>query len=177
VGAFAVPALAQDYPPVVPSINLLDSSGNGGHTVEPAEPVTVVVRNSHAATRYDIFFRQSPDRFLGAGMTDASGTLRKSVTIPSDAKPGPATLVVKHGADTFTMAIQVAGITVGAKLPRTGVNVTRLALVGLLVLTVGFGLVWIARSRREGALESAPVAKGKAHTNGKAAMAGPQKVR
>ncbi len=86
--AFAAPARAQ-YPPQRPTCQVNDS------TVAPGQTVQVSGQNWQSSSQVHIRFRQgNDDQIYGPFPTDAQGSFSASVTIPADARPGPARLVV-----------------------------------------------------------------------------------
>ncbi len=117
VFALATPAWAQ-YPPQPPTCQVNDT------TVAPGQTVQVSGQNWDSSSEVHIRFRQgNDDQVYGPFPTNAQGSFSTNVTIPSDAQPGPARLVVGGPDQTGRRAICRVEVTVdedGGEPPSPG---------------------------------------------------------
>lgn len=128
-------------------------------TVVPGEDVTVSGSDFEPGTTYTIVFH-SRSRLLARGTTDSS-TITDTVSIPTNAKPGDHTLVLRGTDDDGGPRVLRTAITVvgeantsapqTAGLPGTGADSTLLPLAGAGagVVLAGAGLVAYSRRRRQ----------------------------
>jgi LPXTG-motif cell wall-anchored protein len=133
--------------------------------VVPGEDVTISGSGFAAGTPYTITFHSTP-QLLARGTTPQSGTITRTVKVPSNATPGHHTIVLlgtdaSGGPRELDVAVTVVG-NIGSTqtqgggtggLPGTGADGNLMPLLGVgggLVL-VGAGFVGVSRKRRSSA--------------------------
>jgi len=151
---------------VVVGVGLGSAATARAQTPYPPTPANCSINNGQAVPRgglvplnclsllfnrtYLISFSQSPAVSLGSARTDAAGTLNTSVRIPSTAHAGAATITLQSGTDVHQFGITVAGASTGGGvgLPKTGQEIERYSIWGVVLVLIGTALVTYSRKRR-----------------------------
>jgi LPXTG-motif cell wall-anchored protein len=153
---WAATAKAQttDYPPTPANCSI-----NNGAAVSAGGLVPLNCIDLLASRVYSISFSQSPAVSLGSASTDAAGTLNRSIRIPSSAHAGAATITLRSGTDVHQFGITVSGAATsgGIGLPKTGQEIERYAIWGVVLILIGTALVTYTRRRRRKATVDASV--------------------
>jgi hypothetical protein len=142
---FAIPALAQTYPPQTPTV------GVGAGTVTVGGQLLVTGDNWLGGSTVNLELH-SQVFSLGTAQVGANGSFSKLVTIPSSVSPGAHTIEVHGTAANGKPAVSRTSITIvsaggGGGTALTGANISRalLLLVGLVL--VGFVTLFVTRRR------------------------------
>lgn len=96
---------------------------------------------------------------IGDGVADPSGVVDFTATLPDNAAPGVARLVVRGAASGATVSLRIRVLASGASgtptpstppLANTGADSSELLTLGLAALIAGLGLMTVTRQRRRG---------------------------
>jgi LPXTG-motif cell wall-anchored protein len=97
----------------------------------------------------NVFFASTPVK-VGTFTADASGVVRVTATLPSDASVGSHHLILS-GVDAAGRVREISyPVTVGRRLPATGANTRTVFFGGLLLIGIGMVLFGQALSRGDG---------------------------
>lgn len=157
----AVPAFAQDYPPIAASCT------SNTTTVSPGGTVAVDCGGWASNTTVEV---SVDGGVLGTAQTDGDGNLSVDVTLPSDLDPGQHTLRLsgtnaQGEQQNVDLAFTVEGAAAprdqrpaapgaAAGLPATGKDSVLFGVLALGLFTAGGGALYAARRRNAGLTQS-----------------------